>query len=117
MNYLTRIFSNESCNYKTEDVPLIFNVHGHWGLGIEQPENTIAAFMESSKLGLDFVELDVWLTSDNIPVVIHADSELGHCKMLKKSDCSPIEIFVTKTSYEDLNKLTYCQSGYVFYQF
>jgi glycerophosphoryl diester phosphodiesterase len=87
-----------------------FTVHGHRGFGVEKPENTMSAFKESIKVGLDFVELDVWLTKDLIPVVIHADSELGFCKMRKISDHSAKEIFITKTTYAELSTLEYIKS-------
>ncbi len=35
------------------------------------PENTLAAFRKGLELGADFLELDVHLTQDGIPVVIH----------------------------------------------
>jgi len=36
-----------------------------------EPENSLKAFRRAVKLGLDGVELDVWLTKDNVPVVVH----------------------------------------------
>jgi glycerophosphoryl diester phosphodiesterase len=35
------------------------------------PENTLAAFIDASKVGVDMIELDVWLTKDNRVVVFH----------------------------------------------
>ena len=35
------------------------------------PENTLAAINEAAKCGAGWVELDVQLTEDNVPVVIH----------------------------------------------
>lgn len=35
------------------------------------PEETMAAFQESADLGVDILEFDVHMTSDNVPVVIH----------------------------------------------
>ena len=35
------------------------------------PQNTLSSFKKSIDIGLDSVELDVWLTKDMIPVVIH----------------------------------------------
>jgi glycerophosphoryl diester phosphodiesterase len=46
-------------------------VIGHRGASHEAPENTMAAFQAAVAAGADGVELDVHLTSDGIPVVIH----------------------------------------------
>jgi glycerophosphoryl diester phosphodiesterase len=35
------------------------------------PENTLAAFIDAAKAGVDMIELDVWLTKDNQVVVFH----------------------------------------------
>src|SRR5690625_1827116 len=35
------------------------------------PENTLASFQKAIELGADAIELDVRLTKDNIPVIIH----------------------------------------------
>jgi glycerophosphoryl diester phosphodiesterase len=48
--------------------PLIF---GHRGASAVAPENTICAFRRAHELGADGVELDVTLTRDRVPVVIH----------------------------------------------
>ncbi len=48
--------------------PLIL---AHRGASHLAPENTLAAFERAQALGADGVELDVYLTSDGVPVVIH----------------------------------------------
>jgi len=47
-------------------------IEGHRGMGRYEPENTIQAFARSIDEEIDGIELDVWLTSDKIPVIIHA---------------------------------------------
>ena len=47
----------------------------HRGAKNRAPENTLAAINEAAKCGAGWVELDVQLTKDNVPVVIH-DSTL-----------------------------------------
>ena len=46
-------------------------IESHRGCTKEEPENTLPAFQKAIELGCDSVELDVWLTKDKIPVVIH----------------------------------------------
>ncbi len=43
----------------------------HRGGAALAPENTLAAFRKGLDLGADFLEMDVHLTQDGIPVVIH----------------------------------------------
>jgi len=50
------------------DRPLIL---GHRGASAVAPENTLAAFEAALSAGADGVELDVHLTADGVPVVIH----------------------------------------------
>ena len=51
------------------------NVIGHRGAAGLLPENTIAGFQKAIELGVDTIELDIRLTSDNEAVVYH-DSRL-----------------------------------------
>lgn len=46
-------------------------VGGHRGCACEAPENSIAAMEEGIRLGADYLEIDVQLTRDGIPVVFH----------------------------------------------
>ncbi len=46
-------------------------VHGHRGARARFPENTIPAFRYAIEQGVDFLELDVAVTRDNVPVVSH----------------------------------------------
>lgn len=48
-----------------------FEIVAHRGIPNEAPENTLASFQRAVELGVDAVELDVRLTSDQIPVVFH----------------------------------------------
>ena len=49
-------------------------VLGHRGASAYAPENTLTAFNLAFEQGADGVELDVTLTQDGIPVVIHDDT-------------------------------------------
>ena len=44
---------------------------GHRGACGYEPENTILSFKKAVELGVDYIELDVHLSKDKIPVVIH----------------------------------------------
>jgi glycerophosphoryl diester phosphodiesterase len=46
-------------------------IEAHRGVLKEYPENTLSAFQKAIDMGLDSIELDIWLTKDEIPVVIH----------------------------------------------
>jgi glycerophosphodiester phosphodiesterase len=54
-------------------------VIGHRGLGknwngrksLQLGENTLASFIAAANLGANYVEMDVQLTKDNIPVIYH----------------------------------------------
>ncbi len=51
-------------------------VIGHRGAGGLAPENTLEALRAGLSAGADILELDVRLTSDHVPVVIHDNSTL-----------------------------------------
>lgn len=46
-------------------------VGGHRGCRCEYPENSIEAMKEGIKRGADYLEIDVQLTRDKVPVIIH----------------------------------------------
>jgi glycerophosphoryl diester phosphodiesterase len=46
-------------------------VVAHRGASSAEPENTLAAFAAAARVGADVVELDVRLTADGVPVVLH----------------------------------------------
>src|SRR5690554_3028185 len=46
-------------------------IFAHRGASYHCPENTMASFMKAARLNADGIELDVQLSSDHIPVVIH----------------------------------------------
>ncbi|SHE64356.1 glycerophosphoryl diester phosphodiesterase [Vibrio gazogenes] len=53
-------------------------VMAHRGYSSQAPENTLAAFQRAIAFGCQWIELDVQLTADHIPVVIH-DQTLERC--------------------------------------
>ncbi|WP_338777031.1 glycerophosphodiester phosphodiesterase [Metabacillus sp. FJAT-52054] len=49
-------------------------IFGHRGAAGTRPENTMISFKEAIRLGADGIELDVHLSKDHIPVVIHDET-------------------------------------------
>ena len=49
-------------------------VIGHRGAMAYAPENTLASFREARQRGAAWVEIDVKLTADGVPIVMHDDS-------------------------------------------
>lgn len=64
------MFSIISMNAKSQ-MPKIIEIHGHRGFRGYFPENTITAFKEAAKLGVDVIELDVIISKDSQVVVSH----------------------------------------------
>lgn len=68
----------------------------HRGAGLDAPENSLAAFDLCNTGGCNFIEFDVTLTSDGVPVVFH-DSTLD-----RMADSN---LVVNKTTYEALKEI------------
>ena len=51
-------------------------IGAHRGASAHAPENTMAAFRLAAEAGADYLELDVHLAADGIPVVVHDDDLL-----------------------------------------
>lgn len=49
-------------------------VIGHRGACAYAPENTIESIVTAADLGVEWVELDVMLSKDNVPIIIHDDT-------------------------------------------
>lgn len=52
-----------------------WKIVGHRGFAQDYPENSLVAFQAALELGVDAIELDVQLSRDGVPVVLH-DSRL-----------------------------------------
>ncbi|MCL4249221.1 MAG: glycerophosphodiester phosphodiesterase [Anaerolineae bacterium] len=57
--------------YDNRPRPLIF---GHRGASAYAPMNTLPAFTLAAEQGADGIELDVWLSKDGVPVILHNDT-------------------------------------------
>lgn len=51
-----------------------FVIIGHRGASAYHPENTMSAFRAAYEMGAEMIELDVTLSKDGIPVVIHDET-------------------------------------------
>jgi len=86
---------DSSKRYKESKRPFIESHRGCVHQNELEKENTIAAFTKAIKIGCDSIEIDVWLSCDKIPIVIHG-SEKG-------------EIHETSNGRGLINHLTYLE--------
>jgi len=52
-------------------LPPLPRIIGHRGVRGRAPENTLAGFRKAAAMGLSWVEFDVALTADDVPVLLH----------------------------------------------
>ncbi|MFD1635966.1 glycerophosphodiester phosphodiesterase [Evansella tamaricis] len=71
-------------------------IFAHRGAAGTHPENTMASFEAALKAGADGIELDVQLTSDNVPVIIHDET------VNRTTDG---EGWIKDLTYEEISKL------------
>jgi len=57
---------------------IIPKIIGHRGAKAYAPENTLASFHAAADLGIEWVETDVKLTKDGVPIIFH-DDDLSRC--------------------------------------
>jgi glycerophosphoryl diester phosphodiesterase len=55
-------------------VPGLAPVIGHRGAAARAPENTLAGLRKAKELGVHWVEFDVMLTRDGVPILIHDET-------------------------------------------
>lgn len=73
-------------------------VIAHRGASFEAPENTLSSIKRAIALGVDCIEIDIHLTSDGIPVVIHDPT-------LQRTTNAQSSIRVEEITLEELKKL------------
>lgn len=59
-------------------------ITAHRGSSIDAPENTLAAIRKSIEQGADYVEIDLHLTSEGIPILLH-DGDLSRVAGIARS--------------------------------
>lgn len=77
-------------------------IEGHRGVNREFYQNTLESFSQAINYNLDSIELDVWLTKDKIPVVIHGGKKGQLSEHIKGVDK---KLLVSEITFEDLQKL------------
>lgn len=78
-------------------------IMAHRGSSGTHPENTLAAIKEAVKAGADSIEIDVQLTQDNIPIVMH-DKDVNRMTNGKG--------LIRSFTYEEIKKLHIKRSGW-----
>ncbi|MBT3604526.1 MAG: glycerophosphodiester phosphodiesterase, partial [Candidatus Latescibacteria bacterium] len=58
-------------HFKLEILTMVFMNIAHRGFSSQYPENTILAFQKALDIGIDWMEFDLQVTSDNHLVVMH----------------------------------------------
>lgn len=53
-------------------------ITAHRGVSSLAPENTLAAYLKAAEMGVEWIEIDVQLSRDKVPVVIH-DQSVNRC--------------------------------------
>ena len=84
-------------------------IHGHRGSRGTHPENTFVSFQEAVQSGADWVELDLVLTQENIPVVSH-DPSVSKDLCLDSQKKLPTKLLSIKTLSLDELKTFDCGS-------
>lgn len=70
-----------------------FRIIGHRGNEAEDPENTLSAFQRCVSYGIEIAELDVRLSKDGVPIVIHDPKVRTNSGSIKKiTDLSAQEL-------------------------
>ena len=67
---------------------------GHRGACGYAPENTLASIQTAADMGIDWVEIDVKLTSDDVPIICHDDDLIrttNHDGLVKETPYSVIK--------------------------
>lgn len=71
-------------------------IESHRGVNREEPENTLKAFKRAIDIECDSIEMDVWLTQDKIPIVIHGD---------ENGNIDQVHGKINSNAYESVSKI------------
>ena len=73
-------------------------VIAHRGASHESPENTLASIRRAIDLNVDCIEIDVHLSKDHVPVVIHDDT-------VERTTSSKEKLRITDLTLQEIKKL------------
>ncbi|KAI4457961.1 glycerophosphodiester phosphodiesterase 1 [Holotrichia oblita] len=74
----------------------IIKTIAHRGAGLDAPENSLIAFKMCNDKGVNFIEFDITLTKDNVPVLFHDNT------LERMTDCSDL---ISNKTYDELKQL------------
>ena len=78
-------------------------IEGHRGVNREFYQNSIKSFSKAIEYKLDSIELDIWLTKDKIPIILHGGDQGQLCDHIK--DKINKKITANDLTLEELQKL------------
>jgi glycerophosphoryl diester phosphodiesterase len=88
----------KSSSLKSQAPTKNIQVHGHRGSRGTHPENTLSAFEEAVSTGVDWLELDLVLSKEDVPVVSHdATISVDLCLDARKKPLSRVIPIKTQT--------------------
>ena len=82
-------------------------IEGHRGAMTNYFENSLEAFIEADRLGIDGIEFDLWLLKDKVSLVVHGKTS-NSMEVLWNTKTQKLEIvFLTKITSIELEDFTY----------
>ena len=84
--------------------PFPFLIAAHRGASGYAPENTLPAFEKGFRMGAQLFELDVHLTKDGVPIVVH-DDNLIRCSDVKTKFPNRAPFWVSDFTLEEIRQL------------
>ena len=77
----------------------------HRGASYETPENTLSAIKKAISLKVDWIEIDVHLSKDLVPIVIHDDTVQRTTSSKVKHRITDLTLEEIKQLHEEIKKL------------
>jgi len=89
-----------------------FNIQAHRCFGSESPANSLEAFENAVKSGIQSIETDVYLSKDDVPYIIHGDTDYSRfeCRLLEDPKAPWENHIVGECTSDFIDKVTYRKS-------
>jgi len=81
-------------------------IEGHRGVNREFTQNTLKSFAQAINYKLDSIELDIWLTKDKVPIILHGGDNGQLFEYMKNVDKN---LVVNDITYDELSKLKFIE--------